>query len=65
MFGAGSEGPVFLSEVDCTGAEDELTLCQSVGIGYHMCSRLDTAGVTCNKTTSNIHIWSILQALIL
>ena len=52
VFRMGGEGPVFLSEVECTGLEDKLIFCPNVGIGNHTCSRVDTAGVTCGKSAS-------------
>ena len=52
VFRVAGGGPVFLSEVECTGSEEKLILCPSVGIGNHTCSRLNTAGVTCGKSES-------------
>ena len=48
-FGAGEDRPVLLSEVECTGNEDRLTMCSSVGIGDHSCDKDDSAGVACGK----------------
>ena len=42
-------GPYFLSEVECTGSEDNLTACPSDSVGRHVCSRQDSAGVTCTS----------------
>ena len=42
-------GPYFLSEVECTGSEDNLTACPSDSVGSHVCSRQDSAGVTCTS----------------
>ena len=42
-------GPFFLSEVECTGSEDNLTACPSDSVGRHVCSRQDSAGVTCTS----------------
>ena len=47
--GARETGPVFLSEVECTGSEERLTMCHSVGIGDHSCNRINSAGVACGK----------------
>ena len=52
VFRVDGGGPVFLSEVECTGSEEKLILCPSVGIGNHTCSRLNTAGVTCGNSES-------------
>ena len=52
-FGAAEAGPVFLSEVECTGTEEKLTLCPSVGAGNNECNLQDSgAGVACEKSTS-------------
>ena len=53
-FGAGEDRPILLSEVECTGAEDRLTMCSSVGIGDHLCDKEDSAGVACGKGISVI-----------
>ena len=50
--GVDGGGPVFLSEVECTGSEEKLILCPSVGIGNHTCSQLNTAGVICGNSES-------------
>ena len=52
MFGARETGPVFLSEVECTGSEERLTMCRSVGIDDHSCNRINSAGVACGKGKS-------------
>lgn len=48
-FGPGGDGPVLLSEVECSGTEDRLTMCSSVGIGDHSCGRENSAGVACGE----------------
>lgn len=48
-FGAGEGGLVLLSEVECTGAEETLAMCDYIGIGDHSCDRENSAGVACGK----------------
>ena len=50
IFGPGEGGPVFLSEVQCSGSETNLTLCLSVGLGQHSCDLQSSAGVICGKS---------------
>ena len=50
-FGAGEGGLVLLSEVECTGTEEKLTVCDYIGIGDHSCDRENSAGVACGKGT--------------
>ena len=45
-FGQGI-GPVFLSNVRCTGAESSLLSCSHSGIGVSYCSHYEDAGVVC------------------
>ena len=59
-FEAGEDGPVLLSEVECTGNEDRLTMCDSVGIGDHSCDRENSAGVACGK---GIAVYSNLSTI--
>ena len=40
------DGAVFISEVECTGSEEKLTVCPHKEAGDHQCSN---AGVTCKK----------------
>ena len=42
-------GPVFLSEVECTGSEERLTMCRRIRIGDHSCNKINSAGVACGK----------------
>ena len=48
-FGAAKAGPVFLSEVQCTGSEENLTMCRHVDVNNHKCD--SGAGVTCGNST--------------
>ena len=48
-FGAGEGELVLLSEVECTGAEEKLTMCDYIGIGDHSCDRENSAGVACGR----------------
>ena len=48
MFGSGGGGPVFLSEVQCTGVESRLVDCPSVGLSEHSCSLESSTGVFCD-----------------
>ena len=50
IFGPGEGGPVFLSEVQCSGSETNLTHCASVGLGQHSCGLQNSAGVICGKS---------------
>ena len=50
IFGPGEGGPVFLSEVQCSGSETNLILCPSVGLGQHSCGPQNSTGVTCGKS---------------
>ena len=50
IFGRGEGGPMFLSEVQCSGSEANLTLCPSVGLGQHSCALQNSAGVICGKS---------------
>ena len=44
FFGGGT-GPISLDEVECTGSEGSLALCQSNR--FHNCAHSEDAGVTC------------------
>jgi len=50
IFGPGEGGSVFLSEVQCSGSETNLTLCPSVGLGQHSCGPQNSTGVTCGRS---------------
>ncbi|XP_029431283.1 scavenger receptor cysteine-rich type 1 protein M130-like isoform X2 [Rhinatrema bivittatum] len=47
FFGEGN-GPVWLSNVKCTGSEIYLWQCRSRTLGHHKCSHREDAGVTCS-----------------
>lgn len=49
VFGPGSGGPVFLSEVQCAGSEAQLIQCPSVGLGEHHCGLENSTGVFCDN----------------
>ena len=49
--GEAEAGPVFMSEVGCTGSEEMLSMYPNLGVGNHTCSRKDSAGVTCGEST--------------
>ena len=46
LYGVGT-GPVWLDEVQCSGAEDALASCPSRGWGKHNCVHSDDAGMQC------------------
>ena len=41
------DGPIFLDEVNCTGAEENILECLSVDAGVHDCSHFQDVGVVC------------------
>ena len=47
MFGPG--GSVLLSNVQCSGTEEAIHLCPSMGIGNHTCGS-SSAGVICSRS---------------
>ena len=49
IFGQGS-GPIWLSDVGCSGTEGRLLDCSTGVVGGHTCSHSDDAGVTCNTS---------------
>ena len=53
IFGPGDEDIVFLSEVQCTGLEANLILCPHTGVGQHMCTQENSAGVICEKRSKD------------
>ena len=57
--GAGEGELVLLSEVECTGAEEKLTMCDYIGIGDHSCDQENSAGVACGKGRA-LHISPII-----
>ena len=56
VFGPGEGGPVFLSEVQCTGTETQLAQCPSAGLGQHNCGLQDSTGVFCDTRGVCPHI---------
>ena len=56
----GGSGPIYLSEVACTGSEIALLACISSPIGTHNCMHNEDAGVQC---LPGIHILSFLVCL--
>ena len=53
-------GPVFLSEVECTGIETSITECPSVGLQHHSCSPQNGTGVICGRG-GKMHCNSVLK----
>ena len=49
VFESAEEGPVFFSEVECTGTETSITKCPSVGWMHHSCSHGNNTGVICGQ----------------
>ena len=49
IFGQGS-GPIWHSNVSCSGTEGRLLDCSTGAVGGHTCSHSDDAGVTCNTS---------------
>ena len=45
----GSEGPVLLSDIRCTGTEEKLHTCPNVTIASHSCDENSNPGVICTK----------------
>ena len=46
FFGQGT-GPIFRSDLGCTGTENRLEACSHTGIGQHNCVHSEDAGVRC------------------
>uniref|UniRef100_UPI003AACA46D scavenger receptor cysteine-rich domain-containing protein DMBT1-like n=1 Tax=Centroberyx gerrardi TaxID=166262 RepID=UPI003AACA46D len=47
----GGEGPIWLDNIDCTGAELKLRECRHEGLGSHDCRHSEDAGVVCEGKT--------------
>ena len=45
----GSEGPVLLSDIRCTGTEEKLHTCPNVTIASHSCDEDSSPGVICTR----------------
>ena len=57
IFGPGN--PVLMSDVECTGSEKELYLCESASIGTHTCQKYEkSAGVICSKYFGELKCWN-------
>ena len=50
-FGRGV-GQIELDNIECTGVEDNLVLCDHPGIGYHDCQHHEDASVICSEDPS-------------
>ena len=48
LYGIGV-GPIFLDDVQCTGAEVQLLECPSNGLGRHDCGHSEDVAVICNR----------------
>ncbi|XP_028407344.1 deleted in malignant brain tumors 1 protein-like isoform X2 [Dendronephthya gigantea] len=46
----GGSGKIWLSEISCTGSEQNITSCSHDGWGNHPCSHSEDAGVECTNT---------------
>ena len=62
VFGPG--GTVLISDIECTGKETSLTLCQTAEMGMQSCEVEDgaSAGLICNRTFSEFSL-SLASAL--
>ncbi|XP_054552754.1 antigen WC1.1-like [Talpa occidentalis] len=54
-FGEGS-GPIWLSDLQCTGTESHVWKCQSQGWGEHICEHTEDAGVICSGMVNSTQI---------
>ena len=55
-YGQGTEGPVILSNVHCTGLESYVTDCPSDGFYNTYCSHAEDAGVACPSEQIHTHV---------
>ena len=63
VFRAGFEqgpGPVLLNDMRCTGTESSLLSCSHRGIGVHLCTLSNDAGVVCPPCKSCIWVQIVL-----
>ena len=51
LFGPGS-GPIFISDLGCSGSENRLDACTHTGVGQHNCVHNEDAGVRCTGKLS-------------
>ena len=54
-YGPGFDLPIFIDETDCSGDEERLIECDTLGTGNHNCGHLEDAGVICTRKL--IGVW--------
>ena len=59
-FGRGT-GEIWLDNVECTGSESKLGLCDHKGVGDHNCNHGEDAGVVCQSEYMLITKYLILK----